>query len=159
MDRGPALFAGEFFRFEGAPASPRPRQQPHPPLVVGGNKPAALRRTARFGQGWHALAPSPEGMAQRLEALDEALAAVGRSRADLVISLRADLHLLDSPADEDGRGAGLRGDAAQLAERVERYGQLGVEELVLSVPSGDLDHQRRQLETFAERVIPRLSDR
>ena len=150
-------FAGEFFSFEGAPASPRPVQQPHPPIVVGGNKPAALRRTARYGQGWHTLAPSPEGMSQRLRALDEALATVERNRADLVISLRADLHLLDSPAADDARGAGLRGDAAQLAERLERYAEVGVQEVVVSVPSGDVDHQRHQLEAFAERVMPRLN--
>ena len=149
-------FRGEFFAFDDAPASPRPLQQPHPPLAVGGNKSAALRRTARFGRSWHALAPSPEGMAQRLEALDEALAAVGRSRSDVVISLRADLHLLESAAADDGRGAGLRGDAGHVIERLERYAEIGVEELVVSVPSGELDHQRHQLETFAERVIPHV---
>jgi alkanesulfonate monooxygenase SsuD/methylene tetrahydromethanopterin reductase-like flavin-dependent oxidoreductase (luciferase family) len=149
-------FGGEFFAFEASPASPRPRQQPHPPLAIGGNKPAALRRTARFGQSWHALAPSPEGMAQRLAALDEALAAAGRSRSDVAISLRADLHLQDSPSADDARGAGLRGDADQVVERLGRYAEIGVEELVVSVPSGELDHQRHQLETFAERVMPRF---
>ena len=34
--------------------SPMPLQKPRPPLYVGGNSEGALRRVARFGDGWHA---------------------------------------------------------------------------------------------------------
>jgi probable F420-dependent oxidoreductase len=149
-------FAGDFFTFDDVVASPKPLQRPHPPIVVGGNRPPALRRVARFGQAWHALAPSPEGVRQRLVVLDEALAAVGRSRPDVGITVRADLQLLDRPTDPGKRPQPLRGTAAELIDRVEAYAAAGVDELVVSVPSADLDEQRRQLVRFAEEVMPRV---
>ena len=49
-------FTGTFYNFSGLKFSPKPLQKPYPPLLIGGSSPAALRRTARFGDGWH-LAP------------------------------------------------------------------------------------------------------
>ena len=44
-------FQGEFYRYEGLKFSPKPLQKPYPPILVGGTSEAALRRTARFGDG------------------------------------------------------------------------------------------------------------
>lgn len=41
---------------------PRPAQQPHPPIWIGGNSLAAMRRTVAFGQGW---SPMPSTAAAR----------------------------------------------------------------------------------------------
>jgi probable F420-dependent oxidoreductase len=43
---------GRFWRFPPVTISPRPVQQPHPPLWVAGNAPAALARAARVGTHW-----------------------------------------------------------------------------------------------------------
>jgi probable F420-dependent oxidoreductase len=43
---------GEFFDFDDVMFEPKPVQKPHPPIVVGGDSPAALRRTAVLGDGW-----------------------------------------------------------------------------------------------------------
>ena len=42
-------FEGRFVSFAGIDAQPRPIQKPHPPIVVGGLSPPALRRAARQG--------------------------------------------------------------------------------------------------------------
>src|SRR5205823_6270728 len=41
-------YDGEFFAFAGAVFEPKPVQQPHPPVLVGGESKAALRRAARL---------------------------------------------------------------------------------------------------------------
>src|SRR5262252_6060372 len=46
-------FAGRFASFEGVVQRPRPVQQPHPPIVIGGHSPAALRRAIVSGNGWY----------------------------------------------------------------------------------------------------------
>jgi alkanesulfonate monooxygenase SsuD/methylene tetrahydromethanopterin reductase-like flavin-dependent oxidoreductase (luciferase family) len=43
---------GEFFGFDEVVFEPKPVQQPRPPLLVGGESKAALRRAARLGDGW-----------------------------------------------------------------------------------------------------------
>ena len=65
---------------------PKPVQQP-PPVHVGGETTAALRRVARSGQGWHTFNRSPEELAKGLRELDAELEAAGRSRDDVRITV------------------------------------------------------------------------
>jgi probable F420-dependent oxidoreductase len=58
----PASFNGRFYRYTDIRCEPLPLQKPHPPIWIGGHSRAALRRTARHGDGWHpvgAIAASP----------------------------------------------------------------------------------------------------
>src|SRR5581483_8846872 len=43
---------GEHFDFGPVMFEPKPVQQPYPPIVVGGDAPAAIRRAATAGDGW-----------------------------------------------------------------------------------------------------------
>src|SRR5215217_5614775 len=45
-------FDGEHISFADIVFEPKPVQRPHPPLWVGGDVDASLRRAARFGDGW-----------------------------------------------------------------------------------------------------------
>lgn len=47
-----AEFHGKFIEFDPIFQWPKPAQRPHPPLYIGGNSEAAVRRAARFGAGW-----------------------------------------------------------------------------------------------------------
>ena len=85
-----SLWTDEVSSYEGELASlpecrmyPKPVQTPHPPIHVGGITDAALRRTARLGQGWFSWNQLPDEMAAPLGRLDGFLADQGRSRADV----------------------------------------------------------------------------
>jgi len=63
---------GEFFDFGPVRFEPKPVQRPWPPLHVGGESDAALRRAARVGEGWIGLGHDPESVREpiaRLHAL------------------------------------------------------------------------------------------
>jgi len=62
-------FAGEHVSFSGVMSRPLPAQRPHPPIVIGGHAPAALRRAERFGSGWFGWELSPEQVAETVERL------------------------------------------------------------------------------------------
>jgi probable F420-dependent oxidoreductase len=61
--------SGEGFRATAVTALPHPVQRPHPPIWVGGNSLAAMRRAVRFGQGWSPL-PTPGGLARAVRTAD-----------------------------------------------------------------------------------------
>ena len=132
---GRASYAGRFHSFRDAAASPKPLQRPHPPLLIGGNGGAALRRVARHGDGWHPYLLDPVRMGERLPRLGEELEKAGRSRADVAVSLRVDI------------------GAVPDREAVAAYAALGVDELVLALDSGDPGEQRRRLAEAAAALL------
>jgi probable F420-dependent oxidoreductase len=57
----PAEYHGKFVDFDPVHLRPKPVQTPHPPLFVGGNSDATIRRVIRHGAGWIAN-PFPVGV-------------------------------------------------------------------------------------------------
>jgi probable F420-dependent oxidoreductase len=80
-------FAGKYHRFSGMPFSLKPVQQPHIPILIGGNSRAAIRRAVRLGHGWHPLATAPETLRQGLDYLQAQAQAAGRDMAEISVSL------------------------------------------------------------------------
>ena len=54
-----ATFQGRYFRFTDVSVTPKPVQQPGPPVWIGGRSDAAMRRTGRLGDGWLPSAITP----------------------------------------------------------------------------------------------------
>lgn len=46
-------FHGKFISFKGGRINPLPTQKPHPPILIGGETAPALRRVAKYGDGFH----------------------------------------------------------------------------------------------------------
>jgi len=83
----PATFEGKFTRFENVVLATTPRTVGGPPIWVGGNTDAALRRALRLADGWHGFEIFPEeigDLRQRLERLGDD---VGRDPASLELSV------------------------------------------------------------------------
>jgi probable F420-dependent oxidoreductase len=55
-------YHGRFVSFSNVIQRPRPAQRPHPPIVIGGESPAAYRR-ARSADGWYGWERSPQQVA------------------------------------------------------------------------------------------------
>ncbi len=67
---------GEFFELTAARITPAP--DPPVPLVIGGKGDAAVRRAARYGDGWLAIFCSARRFARTREQIAEAAAELGR---------------------------------------------------------------------------------
>jgi len=79
--------AGPFARFDGIRFEPKPAQRPHPPIVIGGQVPAALARAARVGDGWYGFALTVEQTVPIIAELRRLRAATPRAAEPLEISL------------------------------------------------------------------------
>jgi len=65
-------FDGRFSSFAGIQSRPLPVQKPHPPILVGGMSPPALRRAVAQGDGWYGFFQDLDGTAAMLRGLEEA---------------------------------------------------------------------------------------
>ena len=120
-------FHGELYDLRPCRMYPKPVQSPHPPVHVGGESDAALRRVARLGQGWFSFGRLPEDLPPALERLDAALAAEGRTREDITLTVSPYMHPV-------------------TPESVRRYADLGVDRLVVLCLAFNLDLLRTQLD-------------
>ncbi|MEC9345027.1 MAG: LLM class F420-dependent oxidoreductase [Pseudomonadota bacterium] len=100
-----AEFHGEFVNFDPVWSWPKPAQDPHPPILLGGETDHTLRRVVDFADGWfprHSPRFNPaEGMARLTRIAD----AAGRSMSTLSVSV---FRALPEPAYLDAcREAGI----------------------------------------------------
>ncbi len=63
--------SGEFFEFDPVMFEPKPIQKPWPPIHVGGESDAALRRAARLGNGWIGITHTVESVRASVERLHQ----------------------------------------------------------------------------------------
>jgi probable F420-dependent oxidoreductase len=122
-------FDGRFTQFSGIQSRPMPIQKPHPPIIVGGMSPPALRRAVRQGNGWYGFYQDLEATEKMIKALEETARSVERPAA---------LGRLEISVTPPGP---IDGDTAK------RYEDLGVDRVVLTrgfedtnaASSGDVD--------------------
>ncbi len=110
-------FDGSYYRFDEVVSFPKPLQRPHPPILVGGESAATLRRVAEHGDGWFPWNQTPEELAAGLARLDDLLADRGRRRADVKIQA----------------GMVHRGPLEDLRAYAGAVAEVGVDELVVAV--------------------------
>lgn len=67
----PAEYHGKYVDFDPVYSRPKPVQRPHPPIYVGGDSAAAVRRVVRHGAGWIANPLPVERLTARLAAMRE----------------------------------------------------------------------------------------
>lgn len=150
-------FEGEFYRYSGLKFSPKPVQKPYPPILVGGGSGAALKRTARFGDGWHALRQTPRQIREKLTTLRELTEAAGRDASRLRISISLPIRFGgDDSSQPPPDRTSLKGSPESIAETITAYGDAGVEEIVISVGSRKKSDHETALKRIAEEVAPRL---
>jgi probable F420-dependent oxidoreductase len=109
---------------------PKPVQTPHPPIHVGGDSAAALRRAVEHGQGWYGMNRSPEELPAALSDIRRALDAQGRERTDFTVTFGPPI----------GRVS---------REMIDAYANLGVDRLTIAMVAGSRDGLLKALDFTA----------
>ena len=149
-------FSGRYFNFDKVYTSPRPVQQPGPPIWIGGRSKRAMRRAVELGDGWHPIGLSAQEMKEG-RAYMAGLCERRQIARVPAMSLRANL-LVDGVSEPVGPYAGragntpFKGDPALIRDRAAEFEEAGVEHIVLDMAT--LSHRSflRTLEVFAAEV-------
>ncbi|MBV9860915.1 MAG: TIGR03619 family F420-dependent LLM class oxidoreductase [Alphaproteobacteria bacterium] len=154
---GRVSFAGKFFAFSDMHVSPKPLQQPHPPLWIGGFSDAALRRAARFAAVWQ---PTPLPIDQLVgcqAALRKACEDIGRAPIPTRMSFRVEFSTVTGNAPPAGRerpsGHGTPAEVAQDLLRYRKAAGLGAFQINFH-GNRDLGQLLQSMECFMREVAP-----
>jgi len=146
---------GEHWHVHDVGLRPRPVQQPRPPVWVGGNTPAALRRAAARGDGW-----LPQGTFR--DQLPEQIATIRshrrKIRGDAPIEIGANSPWLyvGRPGFDPGPNS-LTGSGATIAESLRQLRAMGVSHCGVRFRTRSCDELCDQIAAFATDVAPLLS--
>ena len=138
---------------DGYGASPRPVQQPRPPVWVAGSSPAAIRRAAQLADGWLPQGPSDAGMVAMLEEAREQHGPrrpADDDRPHHAVALRRQARLGRARRLAHRRGAGAREQI--LAGTAE-----GVNQIQVRFRARSCDELCDQMAAFATDVAPLLT--
>jgi probable F420-dependent oxidoreductase len=127
-----AEYHGEFVDFERSWSWPKPAQDPHPPVYVGGMGPGVEDRVLDFGDAWLPQAVGPHNIdefGQRADALQQRAADVGRGRIPMSLF-----------------------GAETSPEALDGYRRLGLERVIYAVSSADRDTVLGQLDDLAKLI-------
>jgi probable F420-dependent oxidoreductase len=81
-----ASYSGRYVQFERIWCWPKPFQQPHPPVLVGGNGAGVIERVLAFGDEWMPnRIGDDDGMIARFEELARAAADAGRGQIPITL--------------------------------------------------------------------------
>ena len=142
---GRVSFAGKFVEFSDMHVSPKPLQQPHPAIWIGGASDAALRRAARFAAVWQPTPISVADLVERKAALQEASRKIGREQPPQTrMSFRVD----------------FSGTApSEVAAELSRYREAaGVDAFQIDFHGNrDLDALLSSMERFMREVKPQVA--
>ncbi|MFN0025863.1 MAG: LLM class F420-dependent oxidoreductase [Acidimicrobiales bacterium] len=155
---------GEFFRFADIAADPKPLQQPHPPIWVGGESMAALRRTVALADGWYPFGTNPKFRMDRVDAfvarrdkLFELAEAAGRDPATITLTYNCAFHSETQRERIDGGRLAFTGSAEQRAQDIREFAAAGVSTLMVNVTATELPAMLDRMEAFAADVMPLLA--
>ncbi len=166
-----ASFQGKHYTLKEAVCEPKPLQQPHPPITVGGTGEKILKVTAKYADrfDWGAL-QSADVFKQKLGVLEKQCRAVGRDMAEIerscwpggevlvaedpqaVAELIAKHKPAGTPLKEYREGT-LAGTPSECLRRLQVYRKLGVTYFMLFF--GDLPSVAG-LRLFSEKVAKTL---
>ena len=157
--QSPAEFTGDFYSFRSLRFEPAPVQKPHPPIWIGGHSKPALRRVARYGDGWHpvgaiaAVPLAPEEMSAKLDELKSLTDAEGRDFDAIAITFKAPLYDTAIP-DVGGKRRPFSGSPEQIVEDIGAYAAVGISELIFDFRAETIDASVERLDRFAREIMP-----
>jgi len=161
-------FAGAHYTVAGSPALPKPAQQPHPPIVIGGGGP---KRTpalaARYASEFNLAFPTLDFTGTQFGRVRAALQDAGRDPDDITYSaafvvcaagneaeLARRAAAIGRDVDELRKNSPLVGTPQEIADRLGAFAAAGVQRVYLQLLDlSDLDH----LQLFATEVMPRFN--
>ncbi|MCH2538185.1 MAG: LLM class F420-dependent oxidoreductase [Dehalococcoidia bacterium] len=150
-------FHGEHYQLSESGFKPKPVQKPHPPIWIGGHTNPAIRRAAKYGDGWMpiGLRPpailEPEELAEKIARLRRLTVRAGRPEDAVSLCFSTGVTFDNSP------GATRRmmsGRAEQIAADLRQYQDLGVRNFILGFPGDSVAALDEAMEQFSKQVMP-----
>ena len=132
-----ASYAGKYVKFPAVRCYPKPVQPGGPPVLLGSRDKNALKRVAKWGDGWFPNRVTVEEIQRDLATLKEECQAAGRDFGKLDITVMG----------------GVQGDRGATQKELERYAAAGVGRFVVALGTLTPSDYKGRLAKLAEQYV------
>jgi F420-dependent oxidoreductase-like protein len=146
-------YIGKHYQLQEPINSPPPLQQPHPPILIGGEgEIKTLRLVAKYGDACNLYAGGNvdeyaeglESIQHKLSCLREHCETVGRSYSEIERTALAGIQLTAE-----------RAPIAQIVKLCQSLSEVGIQHVIFNMPQG---YEMRSLEILGKEIVPRAAE-
>lgn len=146
-------FDGEFVSFDDVSFGPKPISKPHPPIWVGGDADAVIRRAAKYADGWAPWLTPLESLPEKVDLLTRSDGWTDRPFS--VFYSMAVLSVGEAHEVTADPRAVTSTDPQQVIDQIGQLTEYGVTDTWVNPPPVDgLDAYMDHMRWVAERVVP-----
>jgi probable F420-dependent oxidoreductase len=140
-------FKGQFYNIPASRIGPKPLQEPHPPVLLGGFSPKTFSRILNHANGWIGVAGfGPlEQLEQLINSLKENARKIDKDPSNIGIYLGSYPNVLESPVAANEERSPMTGTIDQIGSDIEQIKTIGTNHIFFGYMSSSISKDMKKM--------------
>jgi probable F420-dependent oxidoreductase len=140
-------FNGQFYKIPASKIGPKPLQQPHPPILLGGFSPKTFSRIVNYANGWIGVAGfGPlEQLEQVINDLKENARKIYKDPSNIGIYIGSYPNVLESPVASNKTRSPMTGTIEQIGSDIEQIKAMGTNHIFFGYMSPSIRKDMKKM--------------
>jgi len=140
-------FNGQFYKIPASKIGPKPLQEPHPPILLGGFSPKTFSRIVNYANGWIGVAGfGPlEQLEQVINGLRESARKVDKDPSNIGIYIGSYPNVLESPVASNKTRSPMTGTIEQIGSDIEQIKAMGTNHIFFGYMSPSIRKDMKKM--------------
>ena len=140
-------FKGQFYKIPASKIGPKPLQEPHPPILLGGFSPKTFSRIVNYANGWIGVAGfGPlEQLEQVINDLKENARIIDKDPSNIGIYIGSYPNVLESPVASNKTRSPMTGTIEQIGSDIEQIKAMGTNHIFFGYMSPSIRKDMKKM--------------
>ena len=140
-------FKGQFYNIPASKIGPKPLQEPHPPILLGGFSPKTFSRIVNYANGWIGIAGfGPlEQLEQMINGLKESTRKIDKDPSNIGIYIGSYPNVLESPVSSNETRSPMTGTIEQIGSDIEQIKAMGTNHIFFGYMYSSISNDMKKM--------------
>jgi len=140
-------FKGQFYNIPASKIGPKPLQEPHPPILLGGFSPKTFSRIVNYANGWIGIAGfGPlEQLEQMINGLKESTRKIDKDPSNIGIYIGSYPNVLESPVSSNETRSPMTGTIEQIGSDIEKIKAMGTNHIFFGYMYSSISNDMKKM--------------
>jgi probable F420-dependent oxidoreductase len=140
-------FKGQFYNIPACKIGPKPLQEPHPPILLGGFSPKTFSRIVNYANGWIGIAGfGPLGqLEQMINGLKESTRKLDKDPSNIGIYIGSYPNVLESPVSSNETRSPMTGTIEQIGSDIEQIKAMGTNHIFFGYMYSSISNDMKKM--------------